>query len=212
MALIDVLCKSCGRVEEAHRPASEWPKTPPCVHCGAPTEQLHMPKRVQWTPEPVVVYQAPDGSMRFPGDRNGLSAANYERQGLKRVEIRGAAEMRSFERFMNKAEYSRAQRAVERQHQAREENDARRSAEIRHGLQQGFRIPEIDPRTGRHTGRMQTVRLSEHGRAIMRASQEKGNARPMPRGSDPGFFSEVYSQNRSNRDESRDAQGRRRRD
>lgn len=212
MALIDIRCLTCDQLFEVHRAAADWPKTPPCPECGHPTEQAHLPKRVQWTVDPVEVFQAPDGSIRFPGDRNGLSAKNYERQGFKRIEIRGAAEMRSFERFMNKAEYSRAQRTVERQLEARERNESRRSAEIRHGLQQGFRIPEVDPKTGLRTGNMTTVRLSERGRDLMRSSQRQGEARPRPRVSDPGFFSEVYSVDRSNRDDSRDAQGRRRRD
>ncbi len=189
-----------------------WPETPACPHCGEKTEQAHLPKAVQWTPEPVVVFQAPDGSVRFPGDRNGLSARNYERQGFNRIEIRGAAEMRHFEKHMTKAEFSRAQRTVERKLQQREENDSRRAADIRHGLQQGFRIPELDPKTGQRTGRMTTVHLSERGRAMMMANHARGEARPRPRAGDPGFFSEVYSMDRSNREDSRDEQGRRRRD
>ena len=211
MPLIDTRCKTCGHVHQQMRPLAMHPATPPCLDCGAETEQIHLPKSVSWNAEPVVVYQAKDGSMRFPGDRHGLSASNYEKQGFKRIEIRGAVEMRRFESHMNKHEYSRAQRAVERRQEMRERSASQRSADIRHGLQQGFQIPETDQK-GRRTGRMVTVRLSERGRDVMRQAVATGENRPRLRASDPGFYSEVFSMDRSNRDESRDNQGRRRRD
>lgn len=194
------------------RPLAMHPATHPCPHCGGETEQIHLPQAMRSSPEPVVVFRAPDGSVRFPGDANGASAAAYRKQGFEEVQIRGAHEMRRFEQAMDRHEYSRAQRRVEAACRQREENDAIRAAEIRHGLEQGFRIPEVDPRTGRPTGRIQTVRLTERGRAIMRAAQETGAKRPKPTFSGAGFHSEVYSYDRSNREESRGTDGRRRRD
>lgn len=213
MPLIDTKCKKCGSVDEQMRPLSMYPETPPCPHCGEQTEQIHLPaSQRRWSADPVVVFKAPDGSVRFPGDAAGVSAANYRQQGFEEVQIRGAAEMRRFERAMDKQEYSRAQRRVEHACQQREANDAARASEIRRGMEQGFRLPEMDPRTGQPTGRMTTVRLSDRGRAIMRAAQESGARRPKPSFSGAGFHSEVYSYDRSNREESRDSSGRRRRD
>lgn len=211
MPLIDTQCTACGSIHEQNRPLAMHPDTPKCLDCGADTVQIHLPKSTSWTVDPIVVYQSPDGGMRFPGDANGLSAANYARQGFKRIEVRGALEMRRFEQAMDKVEYSRAQRRIEHHQQRREENNARRASNIRHGLEQGFQIPERDT-AGRPTGRMQTVRLSERGRDIMRAAQAAGERRERPSFSGANFHSEVFSFDRSNRDESRDSQGRRRRD
>lgn len=213
MPLIDTKCQTCGSIDEQMRPLRMYPETPPCPHCGNATEQIHLPpSQNRWSPDPVVVFKAPDGSVRFPGDASGLSAANYRKQGFEEVQIRGAAEMRRFERAMDKHEYSRAQRRVEHACRQREVSDSARASEIRRGMEQGFRVPEVDPRTGQPTGRLTTVRLSERGRAIMRAAQESGSRRPKPTFSGAGFHSEIYSYDRSNREESRDEKGRRRRD
>lgn len=190
MPLIDTRCKTCGHVHEQMRPLAMHPATPPCLDCGAETEQIHLPKSVRWTPEPVVVYQATDGSMRFPGNKEGLSAANYEKQGFTRIEIRGAAEMRRLEQHMNKHEYSRAQRAVEHRQMQREMRETHSRAELRR-LMSG---------------------MSERGRDLARAVMRRNDDKPRMRAADPGFYSEVFSMDRSNRDESRDNQGRRRRD
>ena len=167
-----------------------WPATPPCPSCQGPTEQIHQPKAVAWTVDPVVVFKAPDGTFRFPGDANGLSAAHYAQQGLERVEIRGAIEMRRFERTMNKAEYAQAQRRVERTLEARERREA----------------------AGRSALRQEMQSMSSMGRDVARAAMARNDAKPKARASDPGFISEVFSYDRGNREESRDAQGRRRRD
>lgn len=211
MPLIDARCKVCDKIEEQMRPLSMHPATHPCPHCGGETEQIHLPKHQAWSVDPVVVFKAPDGSVRFPGDPNGVSAASYRKQGFEEVQIRGAYEMRRFEKAMDRHEYSRAQRRVEAACAQREANDAQRAAEIRRGLEQGFRVPEYDDR-GRPTGKMTTIRLTERGRAIMRAAQEAGSRRPKPSFSGAGFHSEIYSYDRSNRDESRGSDGRRRRD
>jgi hypothetical protein len=211
MPLIDVKCKTCEHIHEVMRPLAMFPATPPCPDCASETEQIHLPTHMRSTPEPVIIFKAPDGTFRFPGDGNGVSAKNYERQGFERLEIRGAVEMRRFEQRMNKHEYSKMARTMEERAKIREENDSIRAANIRHGLQQGFRIPEVDEK-GRATGRMKTVKLSRFGEAVMRAAQANGGQRKPIRTGDPGFYSEAYSMDRSNRDESRDAQGRRRRD
>lgn len=190
MPLIDVKCLTCEAVSEVMRPLAMWPATPVCPECGAATEQIHLPKSARWTVDPVVVFKAPDGSYRFPGDANGLSAANYAKLGYDRVEIRGAAEMRAFESRMNKADYSRAQRRVERMQEQREAREHESRRELR-------RLMES---------------MSERGRAVAKAVMARNDGKPKPKASDSGFHSEAYAYNRSNRDESRDAQGRRRRD
>ncbi len=188
MPLIDVRCLTCGEIREVMRPLAMHPATPPC-RCGAATEQIHLPKAVSWTVDPVVVFQAADGSFRFPGDRHGLSAANYRKQGLKEVEIRGAVEMRRFEGVMNRHEYARAELKVEIQQRQRE---ARESV-MRSGLRQ------------------QMQSMSAMGRAVARVAMDRNDAKPI-RVHAPGFHSEVFSYDSSNREASRDAQGRRRRD
>jgi len=189
MALIDVKCAN-DHISEVYRAAKDWPSTPPCPDCRLPTEQIHLPKRVQWTPDPVVVFRAGDGTFRFPGDPNGLSARQYEKQGLQRVEIRGAAEMRAFETQMNKREYSRLARNVERKQEQRE----LREKEMRSQL------------------RDQMARMTPYGRAVAQAAMRANDGKPRPRAGEAGFVSEVYSYDRGNREASRDEQGRRRRD
>lgn len=189
MPLIDTRCKSCDKYHEQYRPLAMWPATPQCPDCGADTEQVHLPKRTSWTVDPVVVFQAPDGTYRFPGDRNGLSASTYEKQGFKRMEIRSAVEMRSFESRMNKVEYSRAQRRIE----SKEAQRAQREADMRGNLRQ------------------QMQSMSNLGRAVAQAAMRRNDAAPRER-FESGFHSEVYNQDRSSREASRDEQGRRRRD
>ena len=189
MALIDVKCQN-DHISEVYRAAADWPNTPACPDCGQPTEQIHRPRQVTWTPDPVVVFKASDGSFRFPGDPNGLSAKQYKQQGMQQIEIRGAAEMRSFEKQMNKREYSRLARNVERKQEAREQRESELRSQLRDQMQ----------------------RMSPLGRAVARAAMQRNDGKPRPHASHPGFLSEVYSYDRSNRDASRDAQGRRRRD
>lgn len=109
---------------------------------------------------------------------------------MEQIELRGAADVRRFEKAMNAHEYSRAMQRVERQQQFREEREKHLRSELRQRMQS----------------------FSECGRAIARAAMRRNDEKPREYAKDPGFISEVYSYDRSNRDESRDAQGRRRRD
>lgn len=190
MPRIDVVCKSCEAVSEVIRPLAMWPATPECPSCGQATEQIHLPKKIQWTVDPVVVFKAPDGSYRFPGDANGQSVAHYAKQGYQRVEIRGALEMRSFESKMNKIEYARAERKIERSQRAREEREHEMRANLFH----------------------QMKTMSNIGKDVARAAMARNDGKPLPKADGGGFHSEVYSFSRSNRDESRDSGGRRRQD
>jgi len=172
------------------RPLAMHPTTPPCPDCGAETEQIHLPKAVQWRPDPVIIYRAKDGSYRFPGDAGGLSAHNYNKQGFERVEIRGATEMRRFESHMNKHEYARAQRAVEMKQRGREERERVSRGELRRVMPQ----------------------MSERGRSLAREVMRRNDNKPKDRASSAEFHNQAYSFDRSNREESRDTDGRRRRD
>lgn len=177
-------------LHELNRPLAMYPAMPTCPDCGAETTHDMSVGQRQSTADPVVVFRGPDGQIRFPGDANGASAANYARQGFERIEIRGAAEMRRFERGMNAQEYSRAARKVEHRQMQREAREKVLRSELRQRMQS----------------------MSTAGRTIARAVMERNDNRPRERVADANFHSEVYSFNRSNRDESRDAQGRRRRD
>ena len=166
-----------------------WPETPDCPECGAKTEQVLLPKQTTWNCDPVVIYRAPDG-FRFPGDPNSLSTARYDKMGYERIELRNAAEVRRFETVMNKREYSRAARRVEAMQAHREQRESATRSELR---------------------RLMSA-MSERGRAVARAAMAKNDSKPREKATDVGFHVEVYSNSRSNREESRDAQGRRRRD
>jgi len=190
VALIDCKCSSCGHVFETYRAAKDWPSTPACEKCQGPTEQAHFPKRVQWTTDPVIVFRAPDGTFRFPGDPSGAGAKKYERQGFERVELRGAQDVRRFEKAMNKHEFSRACRKAENKQQAREQREQILRSDLR--------------------GQMAS--MSPQGRALARAAMRMNDGKPREYAKEAGFVSEVYSFDSSNREASRDAQGRRRRD
>src|SRR5262245_22548857 len=187
MPLIDVRCEN-DHVTEAYRPLAMWPATPPCPECGAPTVQAFLPPQTRWTVDPVIVYRAPDGTCRYPGDAQGQSAAFYTKQGYERVEIRGAAEMRAFESKMNRQEYAHAQRRTERLAELRESDIRRRHSELRN-MMQG---------------------MSERGKAFARAAMDNTNARPAPRAKESGFHNEIYSTDRSNRETAYGPDGRRR--
>ncbi len=190
--LIDVKCLNdeCGTVFEYHRPIAEWPKTPPCETCQGPTEQALLPKETQWSMNPILVFQAPDGSCRFPGDAGGLSASNYEKMGYSRIELRSAADVRRFERAMNVHEYSISQRKAEQKQERRETREHESRSRLRQSMQSMSRV----------------------GRAVAQAAMDRNDRKPRERGKDPGFHSQVFSFDRSNREESRGSDGRRRRD
>lgn len=189
MALIDIRCTN-HHVSEVYRSAADWPTTPVCPTCGAATEQIHLPRAVQYTVDPVVVYQAPDGSFRFPGDTTTLSTSKYDRAGFTRIELRSAADVRRFESHMNKRELSRAHRRVERMQEMRERRESASRSDLRHAMQ----------------------RMSEYGRDVARATMRHNDGKERLRARDAGFHVDAYSNDRSNREESRDALGRRRRD
>jgi len=189
MPLIHVRC-TADHVEEVHRPIADWPATPPCPTCGAATAQVHLPSRVAVSIDPVIIFQAPDGSFRFPGDPNGLSAATYARQGLTRIELRSAIDVQRFSSHMNKRELALSQRKVERRQQMREARESAMRSNLRNAMSS----------------------MSAKGRDLAREMMRRADAEPRERARDGGFHVQAFEYNRSNREESRDAQGRRRRD
>lgn len=196
MRMIDVRCLSttCGYTFEyllRTRDGVDDPLTPPaCTACGQPVEIWHPPPRVYGSPDPIIVFRAPDGSFRFPGDAAGAQAARYTSQGFERVELRGAADVRRFEKVMNAHEYSRALRRVEVRQQQRLMREHATRGDLRMRMQSFSRL----------------------GREIARAAMARNDAKPIERAAFPNFHAEVYAFDRSNRDESRDARGKRRRD
>lgn len=189
MSRIDVRCAN-GHDHEVVRPIADWPKTPVCPTCGDPTEQMILPATSRSAPDPVVVFKAPDGSFRFPGDPNGLSAAKYAKSGYERLELRGSADVRRFESQMTKQERSIAARKVEKMQQHREMRETQNRGQLRQLMQS----------------------MTPFGRAVARAAMRRNDDKPREHTKDPNFVVEAYSFDRSNRDVSRDPDGRRRRD
>lgn len=191
MALIDVRCLTCGATNEAFRAAADWPNTPPCPACGAATEQMHLPRAAYSNPDPIVVFQANDGSYRYPGDRSGASVANYRKLGYKEIELRNFAEVRRFEQSVNQQEDSKRAMTVEGREQQRQLREAVSRGELRRQMGQ----------------------MSHLGRDLARAAMTRNDRKPRERATgSSGFHSEAYSYTRSNREESRGTDGRRRRD
>lgn len=189
MSLIDVRCEH-DHISEVYRAIADYPATPACPTCAAATVQIHLPQAARAPIDPVVVYRAPDGSFRFPGDANGRSAQQYSKQGFERVELRSAAEVRRFEGAMNKHEYARASRRVERMQQLSEAREHHTRRELRHVMQS----------------------MTRFGRDVARAAMARNDNKPKLRAKDAGFHVDAFSNDRSNRDESRSPDGRRRRD
>jgi Zinc ribbon domain. len=202
MPLHDIACSddSCATRFEAYVSLADYPASPACPKCGGATYRA-MSRRApdRGTVDPVVAYQAPDGTFRFPPDISTSSTAMYDKLGYTRIELRGWTDVRRFEKHMNQAELSNVRRRVEKQQEQHERAESERRSEIRRGLDQGFQVPEQDDR-GRLTGRMKTVRLSPRGRAIMQAAIANNDRKGGPRAHDPGFRVEAYSNDRNNRD------------
>lgn len=180
----------------------------PCPKCGSASIKTYVAAGSSTNPDPVIVFKAEDGTFRYPGDAAGLSAAHYEKLGYERVEIRGWADMRRFEKIVNGQQRSEIARRVERQLEVHEASVKMRRSDVINGLRNGFAIPELDAQ-GRQTGRMKTVRMSAQGADILRACMDRNDGKPRPRTFDAGFHSSVYSDNRSNRDDSRRSDGKR---
>jgi len=187
--LIDLRCTACGHVFEYMRPLADWPSTPSCESCQSSTEQMLLPTG-RSTVDPIVVFRAPDGTFRFPGDANGAGAARYARDGFTRIELRGAAEVRRFEKAVNQHEFSRAMRVAENRQRAREAREATNRSELRQRMQS----------------------MSRFGRDVARTAMSRNDQKPRESAKEPGFHSDAYSNDRSSREPSYDPRGRRRRD
>lgn len=207
-------CDNCAATFEDIRTIRMIDENPACVICQSPTHRTLRPHTNTSYVDPVVVYQAPDGTLRFPGMGESRSGAAYTKMGFRRHEIRGAFEMRRFEGSMNAREQSIMARKLEVKHAMREAREKVTRSDIRHGLDQGFMLPEMR-REGQHvvpTGKMVRVHLSQRGRDVMAAAISRNDNKPRERTGDPGFHSEVYSNDRGNRERSRGNDGRRHRD
>lgn len=189
MALIDVVCGACGERAEVYRAAADWPATPPCPACGAATEQTHLPRALATAP-PVIVFQAPDGSYRFPGEPDGESSRRYAAMGYQRREIRGVQEMDRFEREVSRREDSRAQRRNESRLAGQEAREAITRSNLRQMMQS----------------------MSRRGRDVARAAMAANDRKKSNTTAPTNFHAEVNHYDRGNREPSRDARGRRLRD
>ena len=191
MPLIDLRCTGPDPHDtEYMRPLAEWPATPPCPVCAAPTTQMHFPRAVSSFIDPIVVYRAPDGSHRFPGDSDGAGARKYDRLGYTRIECRSAVEMHRLEGKMNAHDRAEGQLRVEAHARAREFREKEARSQLRDSMRS----------------------MSEYGKDVARAAMRIGDNKPREYTRDPGIHSEALAYDRGNRAESRDPQGRRRRD
>lgn len=212
MPRYDFKCTSetCGHIFEGFVSLAEFPKTLPCEKCDSPTDRVHLPRRVYAPPPAVVVYAAPDGTYRFPGDTDGVSAKQYDQMGYTRIEARGWAEVRNLEGRVNAQQGSEIRRRAERQQELHETMLSRRHSEVRRCLEQGFVMPEYDER-GNQTGE-KVVRMGAHAQDLMRAAMARNNNKPGYQSGEAGFRVEAYSENRGNRERGRHSDGRRMRD
>jgi len=192
MPLYDTQCTAdaCQAVVEVYLLLAERDAPPLCRVCGASTQRVLLPGRSTITVDPVIVYRAPDGTFRFPGDAQATMAGRYHAEGFERIEIRGAADMRRFESHMNQRERAIMSRRVDARQRMREVRESEMRSELR--------------------GRMQS--MSRAGRDLARAVMTHNDHKPREQSSDPHFHNEVYSFDRSNREASRDNRGKRLRD
>jgi hypothetical protein len=183
---------------------------PPCPKCGSETEREYSPITSFSTAPAVVVFKAPDGSYRYPGQTEGKTIDHYSRLGYERVELRGFADVRRFEREVNTKESREIAQRAERSMVAHLEGVRRRRSEVYNGMANGFVIPVRD-KQGRQIG-TKVVRLSPAGMDTLRNAMHAMDQRERPRAREAGFFVDAYSNDRGSRDESRDARGKRFRD
>lgn len=211
MPILNFTCQTDGPYT-AYRSVHE-DAVPPCPTCQVPgeTDWGVWRNESRCNPTPVVIFQAADGSFRFPGSADGAYAQKCASEGMTRVELRGWADVRRFEGRVNQQEQSKINRRVERQQAALAQGESIRRSELFNGMRNGFQIPDVDPSTGNRTGRMKTVHLSARSKDVADRLIELGN-RKRVHSYEPGFHVDAYSYDRSNRDESRDPRGQRRRD
>lgn len=192
MPLIDLRCihDDDPHTFEYMRPLSEWPSTPLCPTCGCATIQIHLPRSTSQFMDPIVVFKAPDGTFRVPGEADGASARNYASMGYERVECKNAIDVRRVEAAMSKVDRSRMERSIERKQQAREARESAQRSTLRHLM----------------------GNMTEFGKAVAREAMRRNDAKPKEYARDPGVHVEALAYDRGNREGSRDAQGRRRRD
>lgn len=191
MALIDIRCTADPKhLHEVNRPIADWPATPACPTCGAGTSQVHLSPRARHSMDPIVVFRAPDGSYRFPGDLSGPMTAQYRRQGYQEISLRTATEVRRFESHINTGQRETDERRCEQRERMQERRESVSRSDLRHAM----------------------TSMTRHNRDLARAAMAQNDGKPRPRPRDGGFHVEVMSFDHSNRMESRDAVGRRRRD
>ena len=191
MSLIDIRCTADPtHLHEVSRSVADWPATPACPDCGAETEQAHVPPRTRHSMDAIVVFQAQDGSFRFPGDLSGPMTQHYRDLGYTEVALRSATEVRRFESHINKGQREQDERRCEH----RERQEHARSTHMRGEL------------------RRLMPGMTRYGRDLARGAMERNDDKPRERPRDGGFHVEALSFDHSNRMESRDADGRRRRD
>ena len=188
MPIISFICETCGPFEQYRSIHST--DCPPCPTCGSGSQRHWITAAPSHAPAPVIVYRAPDGSYRYPGDGSGLYAQKCERDGFTRVELRGWADVRRFEKDANRQERSKIEAKIEREQAVTEHAERQRRSDL------------FQKMSG----------MSTFGRDLARAAVEMNNRKPGPRTYDSGLHVSAYSDDRSNRDDSRDDRGRRRRD
>lgn len=203
-------CLACGHLFEEYRPLASWDQYPKCEKCGEPTEKAYVPNGYEINSPAIVVFKAPDGTFRFPGDTTGSAVGKYERLGYERIEAKGWAEVRRLEGRLNKHDASEIRKRVERQCEFHEQGEKIRRSEFFNGMANSFRVPVHD-KEGRIVG-YKSVKMSPMGRQVALTAVDRNNAKGGPRVREGGGHFEAFSYDRSNREPSRDERGHRHRD
>lgn len=183
MPMADYRCEACGAVVERffHHPPEEVPcETEGCPgparRTFEPSIAMRRPRSMAQSFAPVVVHKDAQGNYRFPGSPDAAVPPGFER-----VELRTTAEVRRFERDVNRAEAERHDGA-----QVREE-----------GFYAGFKAQQ------RAELRAAMARMSPAGRDFAREAMRANDERPRGR-FDAGFYVESFSVDSSNREPQRD--------
>lgn len=171
MILHDFKCKHCGNIFEEAVP-SDFEIAPRCKKCKGKSDMVFLPRgRNAVNFDPVVIFKGPDGKVRFPGRSNSRPPKGYER-----VELTSVAQVRQFEKHMNKNEFSRWQDKTERDEKMWKPYQQDMRNRLREAMQH----------------------MSPQGRDFAEAAMRRNDTAPRKR-FDPGFYSEAFSNNAGNR-------------
>jgi hypothetical protein len=152
-----------------------------------------------------VVYEAKDGTFRYPGADHSSETKRLERMGMKRIELNTTHAIRKFEKRVNDLENSKHRQFIAGQNAVFAARQKAGRDELRQAISTGrMRMRDSDPKSPTY-GQMYTGEIGEMQKDMIRASLENvERSRPTGRGFDAGFNIQAFSYDSSNREEHRD--------